>query len=147
MLGCAMGSAANGSGGCASGATAGVVGEVVGSQLRDDVITGTISKETAVQISGLAGSAASLATSIATGQSDTQTARNIFAGQNIGGNAARENALYVQAHEVAVENLGTGKYHTSLKIEPENQELWKNDPKYGKLFNNIDSKNGKFMQL
>ena len=90
-LGCGMGAAQGGN--CAAGAVAGVVGEMAGAGLRSSVENGSISKQAAVQLAGLSGSAAALLTSAAIGQSDAQTADNIFAGQIIGSNAAENNGL------------------------------------------------------
>ena len=92
-LGCAMGAASGGN--CGAGAIAGVVGEITGDALRPSVDNRSIDRQTAIQIAGISGGAAALLTSAATGQSDEQTADNIFAGQRIGGNAAENNALYI----------------------------------------------------
>ncbi|MFT6332591.1 MAG: filamentous hemagglutinin, partial [Lentimonas sp.] len=92
-LGCGLGMA--GGGGCASGAMSGIVGEMVGSSLRDNVQSGSMQRSTAIQISGLAGAAASLATGVGMGQDDADIANDIFAGQRIGSNAAENNALMV----------------------------------------------------
>jgi hypothetical protein len=62
-----------------------VVGEVVGSSLRSSVENGTITKDTAVQIAGLAGAAAGLTASIALGQDDEKTANGVWAGSREGG--------------------------------------------------------------
>ncbi len=90
-LGCASGAAQGGN--CASGAASGVMGEITGSNLRSSVEDGSMSKQTAVQLAGLSGAAASLFVSAATGQSDEQTANNIFVGQRVGSNAAENNAI------------------------------------------------------
>ena len=70
---------------------AGVVGMGMSNSVRNE----SIQKETAVQLSGLAGSATSLFAGVATGLEDEDIAKNMFAGQNIGSNAARDNALFV----------------------------------------------------
>lgn len=90
-LGCAMGAASNGN--CGAGAAGAVVGEVVGSSLKSSVENGTMTKDTAVQIAGLAGAAAGLTASIATGQDDAETANGVWAGSREGANAARNNAM------------------------------------------------------
>ncbi len=92
-LGCASGAAQGGD--CASGAAAGVVGEITGSNLRSSVENGSMNKQTAVQLAGLSGAAASLFVSAASGASDEQTANNIFTGQRVGSNAAENNGLHV----------------------------------------------------
>ncbi len=90
-LGCASGAAQGGD--CASGAAAGVVGEITGASMRSSVENGSINKQTAIQLAGLSGAAASLFVSAASGASDEQTANNIFTGQRVGGNAAENNAI------------------------------------------------------
>ena len=72
-----------------SGAAAGVIGELTGESLHPSVENASLNRQTAIQFAGLAGSSASLLTSIATGRSDEQTASNMFAGQRVGGGMRR----------------------------------------------------------
>ncbi len=92
VLGCAAGASQGGD--CTSGAAAGVVGEMVGTNLRSSVADSSMNRQTAIQLAGLSGSAATLFASAVTNQSDTQTANNIFAGQRIGSNATENNAYF-----------------------------------------------------
>jgi hypothetical protein len=124
-LGCASG-AATGSN-CAAGAAAGVVGELTGNALKDQVADGSLNRQTAIQVAGLAGSAASLVTSSLIGQSDEEIANSIFVGQRIGSNAAENNALQVMAQKVA----GTQNHLTIVHTpEPDEQALYANKDGY-----------------
>ena len=114
-----------------SGAAAGVVGEIMGDNLKSQVDSGSMHRQTAIQLAGLSGSAASLVASAATGQSDEQTADNIFAGQRIGSNAAANNAISAQAHKVQInKELQSDSHHFSWLIVPEDQDTWKNHPDF-----------------
>jgi hypothetical protein len=114
-----------GGNGCAAGAASGVVGELAGLSLKDNIATGAMSKETAVQLSGLVGAGAALLTSVATGQSDGDSANNIFVGQNIGGNAARNNALYVSKEtKDIVANDGENDHKIILIDEAEENKIF-----------------------
>ncbi len=134
-LGCATGAAQGGN--CGAGAAAGVIGEMVGEALKDSVINQSMSRQHAIQLAGLSGSVAALFASAATGQSDEQTAENIFVGQRIGGNAAANNALRVWVQPVRL-----GFYHTSTihEVEPSDEKFFESDPRYqrnsetGKLY-------------
>ena len=88
-LGCATGAALNGSGGCGAGAAAGVIGELTGAALKGQVDSGEMTKSTATQIAGLAGAAGAMFATT----NDDKVSDNMFTGQNVGGNAAANNAL------------------------------------------------------
>jgi hypothetical protein len=159
-----------------SGAIAGVAGELT-AELANK---GGVDVPTSIQLANLAGAISSITYGGLTNQSDEQMANNAWEGSRIGGNAAKENALYAQAHKVVVKKdlsgpLGVKKlmadlnvwaeflggrgdleapileakyesnsHHLSWRIEPENQEKWINDPKFGKYFTNINPENGKY---
>ena len=95
ILGCAVG--ATGGGDCASGAVSGVMGELTGTALRDSVYgqNPTLTKEQASQLAGLVGGTSAIITGNAIGLSDFEIADNVYSGQRIGDNAARNNALYI----------------------------------------------------
>jgi hypothetical protein len=94
-LGCAMGAA--GGGDCASGAMSGVTGELAGMALQTSVYGSnpTLTKDQAAQLAGAAGGLSAIFTGNAVGLSDGEVADNIFSGQRIGDNAARNNALFL----------------------------------------------------
>jgi len=89
-LGCGM--AAAGGNDCASGAVSGMVGEEIGSYAYNQL---GYNRQTAIQLGGLAGGASAIFTGNAVGLDDQEIADNIFSGQRIGDNAARNNATYV----------------------------------------------------
>ncbi len=78
-----------------SGAVSGVTGEITGDTLRNRVENGSMSKQTAVQLAGLAGGYSSIITGQFSGQSDHQVAQNIWQGQRIGSNAAENNSFFI----------------------------------------------------
>ncbi len=118
-----------------SGAISGAISELSASESLKNGTT----PQNAILIGQATGAASALLTSELQGKNDEQTAKNIQLGGMIGANAAANNAVKVWVQEVAA-----GNYHTSIKIEPEDQEGWKNDPKYGKVFNNYDPEKGKY---
>ena len=98
-LGCGIGAGMSGGGsGCASGAAAGVVGELTADSLYQGG-TGTFgntnqARQIAVVAGGISGAASSLFTSIALGDEDDKTAKNVYAGNFLGTNAAANNAVF-----------------------------------------------------
>jgi filamentous hemagglutinin len=90
-LGCAMSGLSGGD--CASGAVSGMVGELAGESLRSSVENGSMAKQTATQLAGLAGGYSSIITGQFSGQNDHEVAQNIWSGSRIGSNAAENNAL------------------------------------------------------
>jgi hypothetical protein len=128
-LGCAMGAA--GGGDCASGAVSGVTGELAGMALYDSVYGSnpTLTKDQAAQLAGAAGGLSAIFTGNAVGLSDEEVADNIFSGQRIGDNAARNNALLAAARDLATRNKngdlvgssGPGTHQFSI-LAPDNPE-------------------------
>ena len=100
-LGCAM--AAAGGNNCGAGAAAGITGELIGASLRSSVDDGSITRLNAI---GLAEVGSALAAAIVAQPDD---GNSVFAGSRIGRNAAENNAISAQYHEVA-----TPKKDTSL---------------------------------
>lgn len=100
-LGCGIGAGMSGGGsGCASGAAAGVIGELTANAMYQEGRAnpdGTpigFSRNTSIAMGGLSGSLASAFTSIALGDDDSKVAKNIYAGNFVGTNAAANNATY-----------------------------------------------------
>jgi len=139
-IGCVMGSQ---SGNCAAGAAGAVAGEIVAesyfnNQLENNgatiegntvIIDPTKTNLTLAQVnefklqaSQLASLAGGLAAVPFAGSDDASA---VYAGSNAGGNSAVNNAINVWVQEVAADN-----YHTSVKIEPENQDKYKDDPRF-----------------
>ena len=101
-LGCGIGAGmSGGASGCASGAAAGVIGELTSGAMYQEGRTnpdGTpigFSRNTSIAMGGLSGSLASAFTSIALGDDDSKIAKNIYAGNFVGTNAAANNAVLV----------------------------------------------------
>jgi len=113
-LGCAL--AAAGGNNCGAGAAAGVIGEATGQYLNNNT---QLTREQLIAASQITGALA--AATVA----EPEDGNSVFAGSYIAANAVRNNAIKVWVQEVAV-----GNYHTSIKIEPEDQELYKNDPRF-----------------
>ncbi len=99
-LGCGIGAGmSGGASGCAGGAAAGVIGELTADSLYQGG-NGTLgntnqARQIAISAGGLSGSIASLFTSIALGDDDSKVAKNIYAGNFLGTNAAANNATVV----------------------------------------------------
>ena len=127
-LGCAL--AAAGGNNCGAGAAAGVIGEATGQYLNNNT---QLTREQLIAASQITGALA--AATVA----EPEDGNSVFAGSYIAANAVRNNAIKVWVQEVAV-----GNYHTSIKIQPEDQIRWKNDPRYGDIFNNIDPETGMY---
>ena len=101
-LGCGIGTGMSGGGsGCAAGAAAGIIGELTSNAMYQQGRTnpdGTpigFSRNTSIAMGGLSGSLASAFTSIALGDDDSKVAKNIYAGNFVGTNAAANNSTYV----------------------------------------------------
>ena len=78
-----------------SGAVSGVVGEMTGDALKSQVDSGSMTKQTAIQLAGLAGGFSSIITGEFSGQSDHEVAQNVWSGSRIGANAAQNNSFYI----------------------------------------------------
>jgi|GEM_PF-2289637 len=121
-LGCSAMVALNAS--CLGGVASGVLGEVV----AENAYKNGISSQGAVDLSGLA-------SVVAINNVDNQ---NLILVNRIAKNSASNNAVKVWLHKVAF-----GNYHLSIKLEPENQAKYANDPR----FQNIDSNNKRFATI
>ena len=94
-LGCGIGAGMSGGrSGCAAGAAAGVVGELTSNAMYQEG-NGSYNRNTSIAMGGLSGSLASAFTSIALGDDDSKVAKNIYAGNFIGTNAAANNSTLV----------------------------------------------------
>lgn len=121
VVGCAAGAAASGN--CGAGAAGAVVGEVVGDYAYNQ---NGLSKESSVALAEISGAVA--------GGVVGDSSESVYAGSRAGKNSAENNAVKVWVQEVAL-----GQYHTSIKVEPENQEKYADDER----FNNVDPETGK----
>ena len=109
-LGCGVGAGmSGGASGCASGAAAGVIGELTAGAMYQEGRTnpdGTpigFSRNTSIAIGGLSGSMASLFTSALLGDEDGKMAKNIYAGNFVGTNAAANNSTLVDKNGKVLE--------------------------------------------
>jgi len=107
---------------------AGGVSAAVGEATADYVYKNSFSSQLAVDFAGLA-------SVVAVGGLDE---KNVMLLNRIAQNSASNNAVKVWLHHV-----GFGAYHTSIKLEPENQAKYANDPR----FQNIDSNNKRFATI
>lgn len=120
-LGCVMASA--GGNNCASGAAAGVIGESIGSQLYDN--GNGLSRKNTIAASQISGA---LAAAMVAGPDDGDS---VFAGSQIGRNAAENNVISAQAHQVQInKDLKSDSYHFSWLIVPDDQNAWKDHPDF-----------------
>jgi hypothetical protein len=109
ILGCGMGAAANGSGGCASGAVSGITGELTAEVIGDNT---SIQGRKLAELSGLAGGLSAIITGNALGLDDGEIADNIFSGQRIAANAA-ENNYQKDVHKYLTEFLAMAAGYTN----------------------------------
>jgi filamentous hemagglutinin len=112
ILGCGMGAAANGSGGCASGAVSGITGELTAEVIGDNT---SIQGRKLAELSGLAGGLSAIITGNALGLDDGEIADNIFSGQRIAANAAENNYLMPQEKAELVRALDSCNGNTSCQ--------------------------------
>jgi filamentous hemagglutinin len=118
-LGCGLSSGMGGD--CASGAAAGVIGELAADAAYKEGKLGAdgkalgFSRENSILIGQSSGAVAALFTSIATGQSDQETAKNIQIGNFIGANAATNNATDRFGLELAAAEKDEEKFKEAEK--------------------------------
>jgi len=107
-----------GGSGCAAGAAAGVIGELTSDSLyqggNGNLGNTNQARQIAVVAGGLSGAAASLFTSIAIGDDDSKVAKNVYAGNFVGTNAAANNSTLVDKNrkiiDVDLTDEDTGVY-------------------------------------